>query len=254
MDLKELPTRKFIRHPWEKSRLNFFMDVLSKNFPNFDHPINILDVGAGDGFFAKNIIDIFPEDAKMTCWDLNYSDDQLEKGTDRITYTRTKPEGKFDLVFLMDVIEHIENDREFLKDLADTNLNPGAFALVSVPAWQHLFMSHDTFYGHFRRYSPSQCIGALESAGLSIQKSGGLFHSLLLPRHLQKGKETFLQKIMKKEIRGEDLNNLGNWNHGKFFTGMIDLVLSIDNKFSHIFSEAKIQSPGLSFWAVAKLG
>ena len=252
MDLKELPDKNFIRHPWEKSRLNFFIQVIHRNIPNFNQPMNILDVGAGDGFFAKSIFETFPDSTQMTCWDLNYNDEQLGKSNGTICYTRERPKKKFDLVFLMDVIEHIEKEEDFVKDLVTNSLNPGAFVLVSVPAWQKLYTTHDRRFGHYRRYSPVQCLGVLEKAGLSIEKSGGLFHSLLLPRTIQKGKEVFIQNVLKKEVVETELPDLGNWSHGRFFTGIIDLALLIDNKCSYFFSEVKIQSPGLSFWVVAK--
>lgn len=66
--------------------------------------------------------------------------------------TRDLPSQTFDCVLYIDVIEHIESDREELERAASL-LAPGGSLLILVPAHQWLFTPFDQAIGHFRRYS-----------------------------------------------------------------------------------------------------
>jgi SAM-dependent methyltransferase len=57
-----------------------------------------------------------------------------------------------DLVLLMDVIEHVEDDFRFLSSFAAA-LRPDAHLLVTVPAHPDLWSPHDVASGHWRRYT-----------------------------------------------------------------------------------------------------
>lgn len=58
---------------------------------------------------------------------------------------------KFDSIVYVDVLEHIENDRQELETAAD-HLQPGGRITVLSPAHQFLFTPFDAAIGHFRRY------------------------------------------------------------------------------------------------------
>jgi SAM-dependent methyltransferase len=79
-------------------------------------------------------------------------------------------EYKFDTVVCLNVLEHVEHDREALQHLYDV-LVPGGRVILYVPADQKLFGSIDTTVGHFRRYSKEELDGALRDAGFVIEKS-----------------------------------------------------------------------------------
>ncbi len=57
-----------------------------------------------------------------------------------------------DLVLLMDVLEHVEDDFWFLSSIASV-LRPGAHVLVTVPAHPDLWSAHDVASQHWRRYT-----------------------------------------------------------------------------------------------------
>ncbi len=57
-----------------------------------------------------------------------------------------------DLVLLMDVIEHVEDDFHFLSSVA-SELREGAHVLVTVPAHPELWSAHDVASQHWRRYT-----------------------------------------------------------------------------------------------------
>jgi SAM-dependent methyltransferase len=62
------------------------------------------------------------------------------------------PLRKFDTILYIDVIEHIENDRNEV-ERALSHLNVGGFLIILVPAHPSLFSPFDAAIGHFRRYT-----------------------------------------------------------------------------------------------------
>jgi SAM-dependent methyltransferase len=63
-----------------------------------------------------------------------------------------KREETFDTIIYVDVLEHIENDREELKSSSE-HLRPGGFLVVLAPAHQSLYTPFDKALGHYRRYN-----------------------------------------------------------------------------------------------------
>ena len=74
----------------------------------------------------------------------------------------------FDLITLLDVLEHVEDDNAALKALAD-RMKPGAALCINVPAYQWLYVRHDRLHHHFRRYSKTDLCHKIEAAGLSVE-------------------------------------------------------------------------------------
>jgi 2-polyprenyl-3-methyl-5-hydroxy-6-metoxy-1,4-benzoquinol methylase len=57
-----------------------------------------------------------------------------------------------DLLVMHDVLEHIEDEAEAVAAIGRL-VRPGGEAVISVPAYQWLFGSHDRMLGHYRRYT-----------------------------------------------------------------------------------------------------
>jgi 2-polyprenyl-3-methyl-5-hydroxy-6-metoxy-1,4-benzoquinol methylase len=243
------------RHPWEKSRATFFADVL-RTAMRGRAGADVLDCGSGDAFFAANLSTVI-DLRSVTCWDVGYDDATMARlgkryagGKTRFDFTRAMPSRRFDLILMLDVIEHVQDDVRFVKDIVDTCLAPNGRVLVSVPAWQPLFSRHDVLLRHFRRYAPEQCARVLGQAGLEIVSSGGLFHSLLLPRLATVVRERVEQAIGKAEPLAE--TGAGTWSGGRLVTGIIDAALWSDNAVSHAASRFGLNLPGLSYWALTQ--
>jgi SAM-dependent methyltransferase len=81
---------------------------------------------------------------------------------------------------LFDVLEHIEDDRGFLSDLAQF-LIPGGRVYLTVPACPLLWSGEDDYAGHRRRYTRSGSKLLLESAGFEILYQTCFFLSLPIP-------------------------------------------------------------------------
>lgn len=79
-----------------------------------------------------------------------------------------EPVPQFDTVVYIDVLEHIENDREELEHAAAL-LRPGGRVIVLSPAHQWLFTPFDAAIGHYRRYNRAQ-LRAITPPALRIEK------------------------------------------------------------------------------------
>ncbi len=80
--------------------------------------------------------------------------------------TFPRPDLRFDLITLLDVIEHIDDDLTVLQQ-ARNFLKPGGVILVTVPAYQWLWSRHDDVNHHKRRYTKRHLAGVLNRAGLA---------------------------------------------------------------------------------------
>jgi SAM-dependent methyltransferase len=74
----------------------------------------------------------------------------------------------FDTIIYIDVLEHIEDDREELKRAA-AHLRPGGHVIVLSPAHQRLFSPFDAAIGHFRRYNRPM-LRAISPASLRLER------------------------------------------------------------------------------------
>ena len=92
--------------------------------------------------------------------------------------SRTAP-GGYDLVAALDLIEHIEEDDRAIRFLAE-RLAPGGWLLVTVPAFQCLWSSHDEALSHHRRYRKRGLVRQLQAAGIEVAYAS-YFNCLLFP-------------------------------------------------------------------------
>lgn len=81
---------------------------------------------------------------------------------------------------LFDVLEHIEDDKDFLKGLKKILFSNG-WLYLTVPACQTLWSTEDEYTGHFRRYTISQIKKTLKIAGYTTVYATYLFSYLPIP-------------------------------------------------------------------------
>lgn len=84
-----------------------------------------------------------------------------------------------DLVCLFDVLEHIPDDLAALQSLHQL-VKPGGHLVLTVPAYQWLWGSHDVAHHHQRRYCAGKLRTLTNQAGWRIQRLG-YFNTWLLP-------------------------------------------------------------------------
>lgn len=74
----------------------------------------------------------------------------------------------FDLITLLDVLEHLDRDLETLQQLRE-KLKPGGRMLITVPAYMHLWSGHDVVHHHKRRYVKKQLQELLRASALTVE-------------------------------------------------------------------------------------
>jgi len=250
MDLREQRTDaaeqgQALRHPWEVARARFFRGVIADH-DDRSAVTTVLDVGAGDGWFAHELLPDLRQQARVVCWDINYrSSDLAVPAGERISRTARRPDGPFDLVLLLDVIEHVEDDDAFLADDIAPLLADAARAVVSVPAYQSLYCEHDRMLEHHRRYRPAD-LRALLARHFRIMASGSLFTTLLAPRAVT--------VVLERAGRRHEASGIGAWDGGAALTAALTGVLDADAAISRRLARQRLvrgaRVPGLSTWAV----
>ena len=84
-----------------------------------------------------------------------------------------------DVLTAFDVLEHLPDDVAAVREFHRV-LRPGGSAIVSVPAYQWLWSSHDVVHGHRRRYTSGSLAEALRAGGLRVRRRG-YFNAWLFP-------------------------------------------------------------------------
>lgn len=138
---------------------------------------SILDVGAGSGFFSKYLLK-HSSARNACCVDISYPADSDDRFADKpIHYCRSIDTLDADLVLLMDVLEHVDDDVGLLKMYVD-KVPSGSLFLITVPAFEFLWSAHDVFLEHKRRYTLSQIDGVVGAAGLEVVRSAYSFGAI----------------------------------------------------------------------------
>jgi trans-aconitate methyltransferase len=138
----------------------------------------ILDIGAGSGFFTRYLLE-HSSAASGMCVDTGYEADRDEQWSGKaVSFRRSCDVDDADLVLFMDVLEHVDDDSGLLASYA-AKVPPGATFLVTVPAFQWLWSSHDVFLEHRRRYHVAQLEATVARAGLQVVRCSYYFGFVL---------------------------------------------------------------------------
>jgi hypothetical protein len=141
----------------------------------------VLDFGAGIGTFASKIES---PDISVDCFEPDKAQlDRINNRNNNYFNASDISNDSYDMIYSLNVFEHIEDDFQSMKVVACKLKSSGLF-FVYVPAFQLLFSSMDIKVGHFRRYRRKPLEGLLKGAGFKIIESKyvdslGFFASLV---------------------------------------------------------------------------
>ncbi|WP_342657961.1 class I SAM-dependent methyltransferase [Sphingomonas sp. NY01] len=168
-------------HWWYRARRDILADYLTR-YAALPADARILEIGCGtghnlpmlSGFGRVEAIEIDPAARAI-------AGERLGRpvGDAPLPALPGVERGAYDLVAVLDVVEHIEDDVAALKAMGGL-LKPGGKILIAVPAHQWMWSAHDVVNHHHRRYSKATLAAAIERAGLRAKKLT-YFNSLLFP-------------------------------------------------------------------------
>ena len=95
------------------------------------------------------------------------------------------PEDVNEAVDMLDVLEHIQADRESLQRVHDL-LRPGGVALITVPALPSLWSRHDVANCHYRRYTQSSLRALIAGSLLDCLHLHYFFGWTVLPLYVRR--------------------------------------------------------------------
>jgi len=249
MDLSERGSAT-ARHPWEIERFRAYRNVLR------DHGAlrarRVLDVGAGDGWFSESLLAELPDVEQIVCWDINYNELELATDDPRLERTTVAPAPGFDLVLVLDVLEHIDDPVTFIDESLRPLAAPGTAVLVGVPAHPLLFSDHDRALGHFRRYRPRDVLAQV-GGWIDVVEHGPLFATLVAPRAASVAVERIRSRAGADAAPDTGDHGVGAWQGGPVLTRTISGVLAADAAATRRLGRVGRRLPGLSHWAFGRV-
>lgn len=232
------------RHPWELARLKAVRSILK---PLLGRNITVLDYGCGDGFVSRGLIE-GSEIKSVWAYDPHLTDATIArlKKDSRIRYSAKLPSGgAYGLILLLDVVEHVDDDRGFMKDIASM-VSAGGSVLVTVPAFQGLMGPHDISLGHHRRYGLDTLARLMEGSGLKVSASGYLFMTPLAHRFFT----VRFGKVFPSLRTRKD--GVGGWKGGKALTRAVATLLGFENRIALALGRFGVKLPGLTVWTLCQ--
>ena len=213
MDLKEIDSVNPDKH-WYYLAKSY---ALNRKFSKYSLTANkIGDVGAGDGFFIKNL-PIDKMHSKLFCIDTGYLKDSTQNN---IAYLREYNEADLEALLFIDVLEHVQNDVGLLEEYV-SKTKGGAYFYITVPAFQNLWSGHDVFLGHVKRYTLKDIVSTVEKAGLNVVTAQYIF-SFIFPLVWIKRKFKFKKQV----IIQSHLKEIG-W----FFNYILKVLCLFEHRF-----------------------
>ena len=136
---------------------------------NLESP-RILEFGAGTGNLTELMAKSYPAD--YSCLEIDSALAKLIKSKGFRTFGSMEEISeagvKFDYIFSSNVLEHISNDVQALKEINNVMDPTNSILVLYVPAHSWLFSDLDRSVGHFRRYSKKELVKKVELSGFKV--------------------------------------------------------------------------------------
>lgn len=186
---------------WINGRAEIILSIIRKYFKK---NIKILDVGAGIGLITEKIKEAGYK--KIIAADASSDSLEILKNKGIMTLKLKLPEveikSKYDLILLLDVIEHVSDDQKTLINIKKI-LNKNGKIIITVPAFKFLWSKKDEEYGHFRRYTKKELRDKIKRTGYQIDYLSYYNFFLFMPALIA-------AKMNKREMKVKRYNSKQN--------------------------------------------
>lgn len=167
---------------------------------------SILDIGCGDGvlfpFFSQfGVVEGIEPDSGVVSEDSPWRARIQIRPFDKAF----SPGRRYDLIVMLDVLEHLEDPLRALGQVHDLLEDDGRL-LLTVPAFQLLWTQHDELNRHFRRYTKRALRTVAQGAGLQVLESWYAFQWLFFAKLVERARERVAGPSPPEEVPAERLN------------------------------------------------
>ena len=148
---------------YNRYQINFITREASK-FGN--KQLKILDFGAGIGTYADMLK---KQGYSVDCVEIDPREKDILNGNGYKVYEGIgQVQSNYDIIYSLNVLEHIENDAEALEKLKSC-LSKDGVIIIFVPAFQLIFTQLDVIADHFRRYSKKDITSLAAKTNLTVK-------------------------------------------------------------------------------------
>lgn len=155
---------------WFKSKRAVLIKILKKLIKNSNSRSYLLDAGCGTGAILKETerfmtgigVEKYFEAIKFC----------KQRGLNKLVTAELEylpfRNNKFDVVLVIDILEHVNDDFKVLKELHRVTKN-GCSLIIHVPAYMFFWSDHDVAVGHKRRYTTRNLVKLLEKINFKVK-------------------------------------------------------------------------------------
>ncbi len=164
------------RHWWWRARESAILREIDQLGVRADGSHRILDVGCGDGLLFDALESFgFVEGVESDEATLA-TESKWRQRIHRQPFDESfNPESGYDLILMLDILEHLPEPEKALAH-AKSLLNPGGKILMTVPAFNSLWTTHDDLNHHYVRYTRPTFHQLAQRSGIEIDRARYLFH------------------------------------------------------------------------------
>lgn len=188
--------------------------IVSKFMHNSDKQ-KLLDYGCGNGLFLQYLLNnnwslsLSGFDPYLTPKETNDIKILVDKGVNFYKQFNHLANTTYEVVTALDVIEHIEDDKQALIGIRKI-LKPDGKLLLTIPSHPWLYSLYDAAVGHYRRYTSASIQNVLTETGFTVVEQR-YFFIFLIPASLFIRYYLLVKKMMgrKTSIHELPLNPLG---------------------------------------------
>lgn len=164
---------------WFQHRNKCITKILKKYYPTG----MFYDIGGGNGCVAKAIQDNGHSVTLIEPYEKG-ANNAVTRGIETVICSTIQnsgfPYNSIPAIGIFDVLEHIQDDDIFLKELNDY-LEIGGKLFITVPSYQFLWADIDKESGHYRRYTRSDLKNKLKKANFEVLYQTYFFALLPIP-------------------------------------------------------------------------
>ena len=163
------------KHFWYRGRHRFLLAAVDRYVRSQQVPLSMIDLGGGVGGWVRYLADrradrfqtLALADSSEIALTLAKNALPVSAQRYQIDLMNLSWENQWDCAFLLDVIEHLPNDTEAVRQAAQA-LKPGGYLFITTPALKHFWSYNDELASHLRRYNRNDYRDLAARIGLEL--------------------------------------------------------------------------------------